>query len=163
MKKLLLFFLLISGTAIAQSNSYESLRDNFKGGEDVVSMSVGGFLLRTTLWIMEQEEETEPWMQGVKEINHLRFIHIPKEEFSKRGLKINSFRKFVMKDGFEQLLVVKDGKDDIQIYLQEDAHQENRYLIIAEESDEVTVFELTGYIDIEKLAATHKQLSSTQL
>jgi len=155
-------FLLVSGIAFAQSNSYESLRDNFKGGEDVVSMSIGGFLLKTTLWIIENEEADETWMEGIKEINHLRFINIPKAEFANRGLKLNSFRKYVIKDGFEQLLVVKEESEEVQIYVQESAKKRNRYLIIAEEDNEVTVFEFTGYIDIEKLTARERQLLRTE-
>lgn len=162
MKNLLLFFLLVSQCALAQSNSFQSLRENFKGEPEVVTLSVKGFFLKTALRIIEQDED-ENWIKGVRDIKHLRFMHIPIAAFEERGLKLNSFKKYVMKDEFEQLLKLKDGSDDIEIYIQEGYKNNNRYLVIVDQSSDVNVFEVTGYIDIEKIIATTKKPISTQL
>jgi hypothetical protein len=153
---------MISSLSFAQSNSFQSLKDNFSDGENVISMSFGGLVMRTALWIMGDEEDNE-WMEDIENVRQLRFINIPKEEFLKKGLKLNSFKKYVMKDGFEQLLTVRDNGEDVQFFMQEGSKNRNRYLVIAEQEDEVTVFELTGYIDIEKLIAKNKQLSDSNL
>jgi hypothetical protein len=162
MKKITFLLTLLSSVSLAQSNSFQSLKENFANGEDVVSISFGGFVMRTALWMMDDEEVNE-WMDGIENVRQLRFINIPKEEFVKKGLKLNSFRKYVIKDGFEQLLTVKENDDHVEFFMQEGSKNKNRYLVIAEQEDEVTVFELTGFIDIEKLASRNAQRSNNSL
>ena len=138
----------------AQSDSFSSLRENFEDGQDVVHVSISGFLMRTAIWIMEEDDS---WIDAAESVKSFRFMNIPKSEFDSRGLRLNSFRKFVMKDNFQQLLTVKENGDWVEFYMQEGEGKRNRYLVIAEAEDEVSVFELTGYIDLEKLASRNKR------
>jgi hypothetical protein len=155
MKKLFIIGLFLSPTfAFAQSDSFSSLKENFSSGENVVHVSLGGFLMRTAVWMMHEDDS---WLDAAEGVRNFRFINIPKSEFEAKGLRLNSFRKFVMKDNFQQLLTVKENGDWVEFYMQEGERNKNRYLVIAEAEDEVSVFELTGYIDLEKLAAQNKK------
>jgi hypothetical protein len=102
-------------------------------------------------------EEDDSWIDAAESVKSFRFMNIPKSEFEAKGLRLNSFRKFVMKDNFQQLLTVKENGDWVEFYMQEGERNRNRYLVIAEAEDEVSVFELTGYIDLEKLALRNKK------
>lgn len=155
MKKLLLITLILLPVITnAQSDSFSSLRENFEDGQDVVHVSISGFLMRTAIWIMEEDDS---WIDAAESVKSFRFMNIPKSEFEAKGLRLNSFRKFVMKDNFQQLLTVKENGDWVEFYMQEGERNRNRYLVIAEAEDEVSVFELTGYIDLEKLALRNKK------
>ena len=157
MKNFIVIALLVMPTlTFAQSESFLSLKENFEGGENVVHVSISGFLMRTAIWIMDEDDS---WIDATESVRSLRFMNIPKSEFDSRGLKLNSFRKFVMKDNFQQLLTVKENGDWVEFYMQEGEKNKNRnrYLVIAEAKNEVSIFEITGYIDLEKLAERNKK------
>jgi hypothetical protein len=153
-KTLTLFILLVPSFVFSQSNSFSSLKENFAGGEDVVHVILGGFFMRTAIWMMDEDDS---WLEAAEGVKNFRFMNIPKREFEERGLKLNSFRKFVMKDNFQQLLTVKENGEWVEFYIQEGEKNKNRYLVIAEAEDEVSVFELTGFIDLEKLAERNRK------
>ena len=151
---LTLSVLLISTSAFSQSNSYQTLKDNFMGRPDVHSFSVNGFFCRMILGMTDEWE----FKEAIKDVQHVRIITIPVEEFEARGLSVNGFKKLLKKDSFEELASVRDHGDDITFYLQATGNK-NRYMIVVQEPDEVVVIEMKGSIDANLLLAPDKTLS----
>ncbi len=160
MKKVSFLFALILTTSLAfgQSNSYQTLRDNFIGQPDVNSFAVSGFFCRMVLGIAGEWE----FKDAIKDIQHLRIITIPAEEFKAKGLSVNGYKKLLKKDAFEELASVRDNGDDITFYLQSNGHK-NRYMVLIQEPDEVVVIEMKGYIDANLLLEANKSLSYQNL
>ncbi len=151
---IILLLIVATTTARAQSKSFDTLRDHFKGTEDVHSISVGGFFCRTVLWMAGEEE----FRDAIKELNHIRMITIPKENFRAQHLSVNGFRKVLKSDGFESLATVKDDGEYFEIYLQQNDNKQNRYFVLVEDEDEIIGIELKGEIDIQKLASSKKEV-----
>jgi len=144
---LLALFTVSSMLALAQSKSFQTLRDHFVDKENVHSFSISGFLCRTALsMVMDGEEELKGMLN---DIDHIRFIVIPKEEFGNQNLTVSGFRKYITKDSFEEMMSIRDNGDHINIFHRLDGNKKNRYFVLIEESDEVVALEMKGYIDPE--------------
>ena len=149
-----LLALLISASSFSQSNSYQILKDNFTGRPDVHSFSVNGFFCRMILGMTDEWE----FKEAIKDVQHVRIMTIPTEQFEARGLSVNGYKKLLKKDSFEELASVRDHGDHITFYLQSTGNK-NRYMIVVQEPDEVVVIEMKGYIDANLLLAPDKTLS----
>ncbi|HEY5822917.1 MAG TPA: DUF4252 domain-containing protein [Cyclobacteriaceae bacterium] len=144
---LFVLFLLITVFSFGQSKSFQTLKDHFAGEEDVHAFSMSGFLCRAALnVVMEDEEELKGMLD---DIDHIRFIVIPKNEFADQNLTVNGFRKFIANDSFEEVMSIRDNGEHINIFHRLDGNKKNRYFVLVEESDEVVALELKGYIDPE--------------
>jgi len=149
MKSLLFFFasVLLSIGSFAQSSSFQTLKDKFKGQPDVHSFSISGWLGRTIL-MFANEEEFSP---AIKDLKSVRLITIPKSEFASQRVTVNGFKIILKQDYFQELAYVRNNGDKVSIYLREGNNHKNHYFVLAEESDEVVAMELTGYIDLKQL------------
>jgi hypothetical protein len=150
MKRVALSILfLLSLTAVsAQSESYQTLRDHFTGQDDVHSFSISGLLCRAAM-SMVIDEEDELMKKLVSDIDHVRFIVIPKQEFANQNLSVNGFKKFLVKDSFEEMMSVRDNGDHVTVFMREDGNKKNRYFVLVEEQHEVVAIEMKGYVDPE--------------
>ena len=151
---LLFAWILISTLGYGQSDSYQILKDNFTGRPDVHSFSVNGFFCRMILGMTDEWE----FKEAIKDVQHVRIMTIPTEQFEARGLSVNGFKRLLKKDSFEELASVRDNGDHITFYLQANGNK-NRYMIVVQEPDEVVVIEMKGYIDANLLLAPDKTLS----
>lgn len=142
-------FLVLSITsAFAQSKSFQALRDHFTGIEDVHSFSVSGFLCRAAVSMMADDED-QLLKNLMSDIDHIRFIVIPKGEFDKQRLTLGGFKKYLTKDSFEEMMSVRDNGDHVTVFMREDGNKKNRYFVLVEEQTEVVAIEMKGYIDPE--------------
>lgn len=150
MKRFLLpVLLLVSTFGWSQSKSYQTLKDHFDDRPDVHAFSIGGWLCRATLSLAMDENDREIALlrKAMANIDHVRFIVIPKEEFKAQGLTVNGFRSYLRKDSFEQLADVRDQGDQVTFYHRSDGTRKDRYFVLVDEQDEVVAIEMKGYID----------------
>lgn len=160
MRKYLTFvlFVLLAAQANAQSNSYQTFRDTFKGGEDVHSFSVSGFVARTVLWMADEHE----FADAITDVKNIKLVVVPKEEFSSKGVSINGFKKVLKGDAFQELAHFRDHGDLVTIFLQE--HDKNklkdRYFILVEDNEEVVAIEMRGSVDMNVLMNMEKEVAS---
>lgn len=149
MKKIILptliALLIASASAFAQSESFVTLKDKFSGEDDVHHFAVSGFFARSILWMADEHE----FHDAIEEVKTIRLIVIPREAFEAQDVTLNGFKKVLMKDGFEELVRVKDNGDDVTLYLQSSPKKKDRYFVIVEESNEIVAIEIRGSIDPE--------------
>jgi hypothetical protein len=158
MKKIIaVLFVLISVSGFAQSKSYQTLRDHFSGREDVHSFNLGGLLCRLAVNIATEDEPL--FKNMMKDIDHVRFIVIPKKEFKNQNLSVKGFRNYLSKDSFEEVLAVRDNGDHVNIFHRTDGNKKNRYFVLVEESDEVVAIEMKGYIDPQLFKDENNKIS----
>ena len=149
-----LLFVAIALVSSAQSKSYLTLRDKFKGGEDVTSVKVGGFVLKTALWIAGESE----WKDDFGEIKSVRVINIPQKEFTEQGLTANGFKKKVLaKDDFEEVASTYDHGERLTIYLKDKTDKDALYFLLVESKSEVTAVEIRGQLYPKKIIADHQK------
>ena len=160
MKKL--FFLIavaiVSLTVQAQSDAYQTLRNHFIDKPDVHAFSMSGLLCRMAAGMMAPQESV--LRQALRDIKHIRFMVIPKEEFARQQLSVKGFRQVLQKDGFEMLAHVRERGDDVSFLLREEGKdKKKRYFVLVEESDEVVAIEMKGYIDPEIFKDENNKIS----
>ncbi|MBK5278810.1 MAG: DUF4252 domain-containing protein [Bacteroidia bacterium] len=150
----LLCALLTTPSTFGQSKSYQALKDNFIDRPDVHSFTVNGFFCRLVLGMAGEWE----FKEAVRDVQHIKLITIPAEEFKAQGLSVNGFKKVLRNDSFEELASIHDHGDDVTFYLQSTG-KKNRYIVLIQEPDEVVVIELKGSIDVNLLVDKDNTLS----
>lgn len=131
-------------TTFAQSNSYQALREKFRGEKEVIALHASGSIARTILWVAGEND----FKDAIEDVKDIRFIVIPKSAFRANDVSVDGFKKIAKKDAFEELARVKDHGDDVTLMMQTSYKQKhNRYLLVVESDDEVVVMEIKGYID----------------
>ena len=98
MKKYLLLLVLtvFVAQATAQSDSFQTLKDTFKKGDEVVSVSVNGMLCRTILRMAGEHE----FRNAITDVKNIRVIVIPMTEFKRKNLSVTGFKKILKEDLF---------------------------------------------------------------
>ncbi|HTH56234.1 MAG TPA: DUF4252 domain-containing protein [Cyclobacteriaceae bacterium] len=162
MKNLLpiLLVTLMTSPASAQSNSYEIFKDTFKGGKDVFSFGVRGWLARTVLRFADEDE----FQEMISDVKTIKITVVPRQRFHEKDLSIREFKKILTDDSFAELAQVRDGGDNVTIYIQENLKRKhnNLYFILAEESDQVVAIEMRGDVSEESLARLKKEVVGNQ-
>ena len=142
--------------AVAQSNSYLTMKDTFKGGNDVHSFSINGFFCRAILNMADEHE----FRDAITDIKSVRFMVIPKGEFERRKLSIGGFKKVLRSDSFHELAHFRDRGDQVWLYLQENGKYHDRYFVLIDQKDdEVVAIEMKGHVDMDKLMSLKKELA----
>ncbi len=143
-----LFITLLTPTVFAQSNSYRTLREKFRGEKDVVAVRASGGLTRTILWMAGERE----FKHALQEVDEIRLVVIPKRAFRANDVTLNGFKKIAEQDTFKEIARVKERGDDVTLLMQKSYKSKrhpdyNRYLILVDSNEEVVVMEIKGYID----------------
>ncbi|MBL7862149.1 MAG: DUF4252 domain-containing protein [Cyclobacteriaceae bacterium] len=160
MKALYTFAILIfvSMACLGQSYSYQTLKEKFTDQPNVHSFSFNGWVGRMVLNLAGEQE----FRHAVKDLNHIRFLTIPRSEFSQQQVSVTGFKNVLKKDGFEELAFIRDHGDEITLYLREGKNNKNRYFALIEEPDEIIAIELKGYIDPRLLNPENTRLAFNQ-
>jgi hypothetical protein len=141
---LLVVAVLFAATSLlAQSNSYQTLKDKFKDQPDVHSFSLSGWMGRLVLNMAGEFEFSE----AIKDLKHVDIITIPNSEFSVQSLSVSGFKKVLKQDSYEELAFIRDNGGEVSIYLREGSNNKNLYFVLVEERNEVVAIELKGYLD----------------
>jgi Domain of unknown function (DUF4252) len=146
MKSISVFIVVVLVTAtstLAQSNSYQLLKDKFKDQPDVYSFSFSGWMGRLVLNLVGEFE----FKDAIKDIKQMRLITIPRSEFLAQQVSVAGFKKRLKKDSFEELAFIRDEGEEVSIYLREGSNNKNHYFVLVEEEQEVIAIELKGYLD----------------
>jgi Domain of unknown function (DUF4252) len=150
MKKIIIvavFFTFFAMEALAQSNSYRTIKNKFNNSPDVHSFSVGGWACRLIFSIAGEYE----FKKAVEDVEHIRLITIPKSEFEAKEVTIKGLKRLLMQDSYQQLAHIRDNGEDVTIYLRESGNKKNYYFVLVEEEREVVAIELKGYINPDAL------------
>lgn len=156
MKKTLLligFALFLSVSATAQSDSFQTLKNTFKHGDEVYSVSVNGLLCRTILRMAGEHE----FRDAITDVKNIRVIVIPMKEFRRKDLSVVGFKKILKEDSFQELATVRDSGDDVTVFLQENNKERDRYFFLIDEGDEVIAVELKGSVDMNVIYEMMKE------
>jgi len=138
-----LLSLFVSAPAFSQSDSFLTLRDKFSPYRDVYSFSTNAFFGGALFWLAGEHE----FYDAVKRIKRISVITVPKAAFDAEHVTVSGFKKVVQHDSFETLAEMKDHGDELTFYMRPTQEKNNRYMILVEESSDVVVIELLGYID----------------
>jgi hypothetical protein len=148
-----ILFITISSLAVAQSKSFSTLREKFVEADDVSSVRVSGFVLKTILWMAGETE----WSDDFGKVKSVRVINIPQREFKERNLTPGGFKKVLAKDSFEEMASTLDNGERLTIYLKDRDQRSDLYFLLVENNSEVTAIEIRGELDPKKIIEDHQK------
>jgi hypothetical protein len=148
-----ILLLCISTLAFAQSKSFSTLREKFAKADDVTTVRVGGFVLRTILWMSNESE----WSEDFGKIESVRVMNIPQREFLERNLSPKGFKNVLVNDDFEELATTFDNGEHLTIYLQDREKRPDLYFLLVESEKEVTAIEISGALNANKIIEHHQK------
>lgn len=152
-----ILLVLLTSTSFAQSESYITLREKFRGEKDVVAFRASGGLTRTILWFAGERD----FKNALDQVDDIRVIVIPKRAFRANDVTLNGFKKIAERDTFEEIVRVRERGDDVTLMMQKSYTRKhspsyNRYLLLVDGGDEVVVMEIKGYVDPDLIHYRHK-------
>jgi hypothetical protein len=142
---ILTFF--IATTGFSQSDSFIALKEKFAHHHNVFSFNTNSFWAGTIFWLAGEHE----FYDAIERVKRISVITIPRDAFRAEDVSVTGFKKVMIQDSFYELARVKEHGDEITFYMKSTGSRDNRYMILVEDSENVTALELTGYIDPEFL------------
>jgi hypothetical protein len=150
MKKLFIIIglCIVATPLLAQSRTFQTLKNKFRGQENVLSFSASGLFARTALWLSGEHD----FRDAIRNVKSVRLITIPKQRFEEAQVTVGGLRKLAREDSFEEMLRMRDHGDDVTILVKNGKKQKlNRYFLLLDDSYELVAIEIKGYIDAERL------------
>ena len=145
---LVLFLLAFSIAGYSQSKSFLTLQDRFEGRKDVTHLNISSFFVRMALCLASEDLNSDE----ISNIGRLHLMVIPKDHFAADGVTLNGYIRFVeKKDSFEELINIKDKKDNVRLFVKTRDKYTSRYLLLVDDEDEVVAIEFSGNINPDKL------------
>jgi hypothetical protein len=149
MKDILIIVMLCASTSLfAQSESFSTLRNKFRGEPNVVYLNTNGLLAKAVLAMAGERD----FKKSIKHVRSIRLVTVPKKSFHKAEVSVDGFRNILEKDSFVELTTIKDHGDDVSLYLQEAKKKKhNRYFILINEDHQVVGIEIKGNVNLSEL------------
>lgn len=152
MKYLLLVALSISLCSImhAQQRVINNFVDKYKNLEDVTHVNLSGNLLN----LISEAKDEDGNRRFISQLDAIRVISIDNLDAVDAD-DISALRQGIQANDYEELVRVRDGKELVNIYLQENKDQVIKELIVlVQEPGEFTLVSLSGemyYEDLKEL------------
>ena len=165
MKYLAMLFLLISGAAYSQSKSAEAFRAKYQDDRDASVISLNGSLFNLFSNIAEAADEDDEEMQAMaritKDIRSMKIISLPVYKSGLEPSEIAQLRKDLMNEKYDELITMRDGRDQVYLLAQGDEKEVRNLYILVQEEEDFTMVAIDGVIkmeDISYLARHHRDL-----
>ncbi len=145
MKKLLFTALLCWPLlCLAQNQIAENFYQTHQG-EESVAIDFKGFLLKSLF-------ETEEGKEASNFIDRFSLYSFDKAETSISEGEAKRLRKAFKRQGFEELLYIKDGNDIVEFSIIEKDNVISEVMMLVNAEDSFTLMSVTGKIDLKTLA-----------
>lgn len=160
MKKLttILLIALLPVVALAQSKSVIDFQSKFSSDPDVTTVLIKGPLFKFIASIAELDDN-DPEMEAIGRIaNGIKSMEVFSVPFytDLNREDISTLRNELKKDGYEELLFVKEGKDLVNIMSQGKEDEIRNMVILAEEKENFTLLSINGKLSMKDLAYLSK-------
>jgi hypothetical protein len=150
-----LLILTLSLSSFGQSQSFSTLKNKFRGGENVISVKAGSFLVRTVLLLSGEGD----WEDNFGRVRSVRVINIPQLEFKRKNVSAKGFTKVLRDDNFEEVITTYSEGERLTIF-QRDGKNSDLYFMLIENDHDVTALEIRGELFPEKIVEDHRKRKS---
>lgn len=134
----------------AQSSSIQSFFDAHKDNDDYTLIEVTGNLFKLT------RGNNKP--QGKTRIDGFQLLSAPKGSDGISKLDVKGFTSRIMKQSFEDLIVVRDADTRFNFMAKESGGIISELVMIADSEESITVMSLFGRIPTEELRNLHDEV-----
>lgn len=138
MKKILLICsLLVFCSSIFAQQSVKKFYNKYKHEEDVTSVKVQGWMIKTVLAFVEDFEGEDI----VKKVTKLRVLTMENENLVSTK-DFNELVKDAKSESFEDLMTIRDGTMNVRFMIKENEKKIKNLLVLVSESDEFILISL---------------------
>lgn len=119
---------------------------------EVMDFSVPGWVVRAGTHFIDKEDMEDIDIQSIaRQIDKVRVVTFsPKKPIENAA--INDLRQQLKQADFEELMVVRDGKDNVQIFVKEQKETiKNVFIFVSDGTDEVVLLSLKGRFKLEEI------------
>ena len=157
MKKLLILFVcLLSLQVSAQTSVVTNFFDKYAENEDFTTVYITGRMFSLMADIAPDDEDAEDMLDAASGLEGLKVLQSDKVDGKKM---YNSLYNRLDKDGYEDLMVIKEGKNrELKFMIKEDKKIVKELLMLSGEESEFVLIYLYGNIDLEKIAKVTKNM-----
>jgi hypothetical protein len=145
---------LASNSVFAQSKSVKAFYESQKDKDHDVCVTISGsflkFLSRLDIDDDDIDVDSKKLRKAVDKINDLMILSIDKSRINRSV--ILSLQKAVNKEGYEDYLIVREGKKLTKFMAKEKGNKIVSLILVAEGDENYTVLEFNGEIDPESLS-----------
>ena len=157
---MLIAFLPLMG--MAQSKSVSSFQNKYSDHEDVTYVTVKGSLFNLLGAIAEFDDDEDPDedLQALGRIadgiNSMEVLKVPYYETDLNREEVASLRNSLAKDDYEEFLMVKEGKELVNVMAQGSENEIRNMLVLVENKEEFTLISINGKISMKDLSYLSK-------
>lgn len=136
--------------AFGQTKSINKFYNKYKHQENVTDVKVRGWLIK----LASSQVDDEQAENILKKVTQLRVLVVDGFE----GVKSNDYNKLindVEKDSFEEILRIREGKDNIRAMVKSDGDKISNVLLFVDGEDQFVMLSLEGSLDFSDLNDLH--------
>ena len=164
MKKLttLMIIAMLPFLAMAQSKSVSAFQDKYSDHDDVTYVTINGSLFNLIGSIAEYDDDEDPdedlqaFGRIADGINSMEVLRVPFYDTDLNREEIASFRNSLTKEDYEEFLMVKEGKELVNVMAQGAADEIRNMLILVEEKEDFTLICINGKLSMKDLSYLSK-------
>jgi hypothetical protein len=160
MKKLtgLMIIALLPFMVLAQSKAVVDFQDKYSNHEDVTHVTIKGplFSFLASLADYDDDPEAQAFARVADGIKSMDILQVPFYETDLNREEITSLRKSLQKDNYEELIMVKEGRELVNILAQGGEDEIRNMLILVEKKDEFTLLSINGKLSMKDISYLSK-------
>jgi hypothetical protein len=164
MKKLtgLMILAMLPFLALAQSKSVASFQDKYSDHDEVTYVTIKGSLFNLIGSLAEYDDDEDPDedLQAIGRIadgiNSMEVLSVPFYDTDLNREELASLRSSLAKEDYEEFLMVKEGKELINVMAQGSDDEIRNMLVLVEEKDNFTLISINGKLSMKDLSYLSK-------
>jgi hypothetical protein len=168
MKKLtgLMMIALMPFLAMAQSKSVVSFQDKYDGHEDATYVTIKGSLFNLIASVADYDDKDDPdedlqaFGRIADGIKSMEVLKVPFYETDLNREEVAVLRKSLIKEGYEEFLMVREGKELVNVLAQGAEDEIRNMLVLVEEKDDFTLISINGTLSMKDLSYLSKNHSN---
>ncbi|RLD19618.1 MAG: hypothetical protein DRI71_11540 [Bacteroidetes bacterium] len=168
MKKLtgLMMIALLPFLAMAQSKSVTNFQDKYSDHDDATFVTIKGSLFNLIASVADYDDKDDPdedlqafgrIADGIKSMEVLR---VPFYETDLNREELATFKKALQKEGYEEFIMVKEGKELVNVLAQGAEDEIRNMLVMVEEKEDFTLISINGTLSMKDLSYLSKNHSN---
>ena len=148
--------------AMAQSKSVSAFQDKYSDHDEVTYVTIKGSLFNLIGSIAEYDDDEDPdedlqaFGRIANGINSMEVLRVPFYETDLNRDEVASLRNSLTKEDYEEFLMVKEGKELVNVMAQGTADEIRNMLILVEEKNEFTLISINGTLSMKDLSYLSK-------
>lgn len=158
MKKLILTtaVLMFTVSIWAQNKAVDKLFDKYGGKDGYTTVVITKYMFG--LFSNVETTEDDEYMNMIKNLDNIRILSAPGQ--SESGVNFHDeVMNSLPKNEYEELMVIKDGGQDVKFLVKEEKDKIVELLMIIGGSEENVLISITGIIDMQTVAKLSKSMN----